>query len=184
MPRSSSSSRSRSRSRSSASSSRSRYDVPPTQHLPVQMCLLRTRSGIRLHLTRCQVVLLLKVAPSPFASPASILMSLTARRSRGRGRAGRVRSPIRNSNSPARRGNSPPAGTVVVVRNLTRNTNSDHIKEIFSHYGDVKSVRLDTDERSKLRFVVSSSLESAPPPPSPLPLTRAAQLRNSMGGIR
>jgi RNA recognition motif-containing protein len=63
-----------------------------------------------------------------------------------------VRSPIRNSNSPARRGNSPPAGTVVVVRNLTRNTNSEHIKEIFAHYGEVRSVKLDMDERSKLRY--------------------------------
>ena len=35
---------------------------------------------------------------------------------------------------------------------MTRNTNSEHVKEIFSHYGDVKSVRLDVDERSKLRF--------------------------------
>jgi RNA-binding protein with serine-rich domain 1 len=165
MPRSSSSSRSRSRSRSSASSSRSRYDVLPAHAQLMSMCLLRTRSDIPLYLTRFQVLVLLKVAPSPLAAATSLFRS-SCDRSRGRGRAGRVRSPIRNSNSPARRGSSPPAGTVVVVRNLTRNTNSEHIKEIFSHYGDVKSVRLDMDERSKLRFAVSS-LFTLKSPPSP-----------------
>jgi hypothetical protein len=82
-----------------------------------------------------------------------------------------VRSPIRNSNSPPRRGSSPPAGTVVVVRNLTRNTNSEHIKEIFSHYGSVKSVRLDMDERSKLRCFSAPFLFTPLPNAYPLPLT-------------
>jgi hypothetical protein len=104
------------------------------------------------------------------SSPPALHVHFPRFRSRGRGRPGRVRSPIRNSNSPARRGGSPPAGTVVVVRNLTRNTNAEHIKEIFSHYGDVKSVRLDTDVRSKLRcfFPFPSPLSPPPNPPPPL----------------
>jgi hypothetical protein len=119
----------------------------------------------RLH----QVFLFLQVlfdTPFPLPSPCHVSHphpppSLLPFRSRGRGRPGRVRSPIRNSNSPARRGGSPPAGTVVVVRNLTRNTNTEHIREIFSHYGELRSVKLDVDERSKLRCMSSPSLSTS-----------------------
>ena len=83
-------------------------------------------------------------SPRKSRSPAKKSRS-PARRSKSP--AKRSRSPIRRSRSPRRRKpRSPtPKPTKVHVGHLTRNVNKDHITEIFSVYGQVKSVEIIPD---------------------------------------
>lgn len=49
-----------------------------------------------------------------------------------------------------REGSPSPETTRLVVGNLTRNVTEDHIKEIFGHYGELKSVDLAIDKAVNL----------------------------------
>lgn len=60
----------------------------------------------------------------------------------------RSRSPYR----PSRRSQSPKP-TKVVINNLTKNVNKDHVMEIFSHYGEVKSIDFPNDRFGPARMV-------------------------------